>query len=130
MKKIVLLFAMFSLIISVFGQDDISERQKTLDNWIRASEKQQEKYKSGLPPQRNKLSKDDKIKLTPPKEDLIKYGQFLKNKKTGIVKLLNLYCDRRIVDANDTKCLEVPQIIGNGSLYSFSERSYCTIPAQ
>ncbi len=139
MKKIVLLFSIFTLVISAFGQDDISvygerrkefdERNKILDAWVRNSENQRDTYKSGLPTN-NKLSKADIIKLTPPKEDFEKYTQFLKNRKTGIVKLLDLSnCDNRIVAANDTRCLEVPQIIGNGSLYSFSARSYLNLRA-
>jgi len=134
LMKGVLLFSMFTLTVSAFGQDDISvygerrkefdERNKILDSWVRNSENQRDTYKSGLPAN-NKLSKADIIKLTPPKEDLEKYAQFLKNRKTGIVKLLNLSdCDNRIVAINDTRCLEAPQIIGNGSIYSFSARSY------
>jgi hypothetical protein len=132
---IVFQFIVFTLTIIGFGQEDLStygdrrkefdERTKTLDTWVRTSEKQSVTHNSGLPSKSNKLSKEDKIKLAPQKEILDKYAEFLKKRKTGIVKLLDLLsCNNKVVNVNDTKCLETPQIIGNGSLYSFRARSY------
>jgi hypothetical protein len=131
----VFLLMLFTLMYNCLGQDDLSvytdrrkeydERNKTLDKWVRASEKQH-KGKPGLsPPRKNSLTKSEKARLAPAPEDLAKYAQFLKKGNTGIVKLLNLSdCSNRIIDVNDRRCLEGPQITGMGSLYSFRAKSY------
>ncbi len=133
--KLVILFSTFlSLFVISFGQDIavyeqqrrvIDESQKVLDRVVKTSENQRERPKSGLPSRNRKLSKTDIAKLTPPQEDFDRYKEFLKQKKTGIVKLLQQSnCDHRIINVNDAKCLEAIQIVGNGSRYSFDKRSY------
>jgi len=138
MKRVgVFLLMLFTLTLNCFGQDDLSvysdrrkeydERNKTLDKWVRASETQYE-GRSGLPSRKKSLTKAEKARLAPSPEDLATYAQFLKKGKTGIVKLLNLSdCSNRIIDVNDQRCLEAPQITGMGSLYSFRSKSYLDI---
>ncbi len=64
-------------------------------------------------------------KLQPLSEDLQKYSRFLKQRRTGLIRLeLHRGCgdNTQVISASD-ECLEYP-FPGNGSDYSFRERNY------
>lgn len=135
MKKLLTIFIFTHLSVTFsLAQGGTAEQDRVREQVYQEANsrsKQTEQYErpaSGLPKIITKLSQEDKLKLSPPTEDVAKYSQFLKNRNTGIVKLLELTnCDSKIINVNDTKCLEVPQIFGNGAYYSFSARSYVEI---
>ncbi len=114
----------------LFGQGGTAEQDRAREQVFAETKGkvEDEEYRKGRyikSKSTTKLSAEDSAKLSPPLEDSARYAQFLNNKKTGIAKLLQSpICDRRVININDTKCLEAPQIIGNGSIYSFSERNH------
>jgi hypothetical protein len=70
-----------------------------------------------------KISKEEKLLITPLKEDLEKFAAFLKEPKTGIFKILPARCgDERVVDAGKSDCLkpESDQL----AYYSFRKKLY------
>lgn len=73
----------------------------------------------------NKLTKEQKERITPSKAAFVKYKDFLKAPGTGIVKILPFpNCHPVVVDAGDSKCARALPIIGNGSQYSFYRESH------
>lgn len=75
-----------------------------------------------------KLTKEQKKRITPSVENVTKHRRFLSLSKTGIVKILPIpKCDFKVVDVNDLKCIEVLPILGMGSRYSFSEKSHTAL---
>lgn len=126
---LILIFLIYATL--TFGQGGTPEQDRAREQIYQEANvrsrqpEQMQRIPSGLPKPPTKLTTEDEAKLAPPPEDSAKYAQFLKNNKTGIIKLLPFpNCDRRVVNVNDIKCLEAPQIFGNGAFYSFRERSH------
>jgi hypothetical protein len=70
-----------------------------------------------------RLSKEQKLLITPLKEDLEKFAVFLKEPKTGIFKIMPARCgDERVVNAGKSDCLqpESDQL----AYYSFRKKLY------
>lgn len=115
-----------------FGQITADEaRSARMDARIKANlegarrreDIQQPPLRSGIP--WGVLTKEQKKLLTPSAEITEKYKNFLKGSKTGIAKLLpNPKCDPRVLNVNNVKCLQMIPIIGNGSRYSFKEKTH------
>ena len=74
-------------------------------------------------PHRKKQSKEQKQRLLPNNEDLVKHAQFLEQPDAGIFRLLpDLNCDENpLVIRADEQCLRA---IPDSSFYSFREREY------
>lgn len=72
-----------------------------------------------------KRTKDQENRLKPNSEDLIKYADFLKQPKTGIIRLISdLGCESNVyVIRVDEACSNT---IPGGSYYSFREKEYTT----
>lgn len=119
----------FSLCLSftlpLFGQPSSIDYERSSD---RKTLERLENQRAPLPRLAQfygKLSKEQKKRITPSNENLIRYREFLKISKTGAVKILpNPKCNLRIVSADDLKCAQALPIPGMGSWYSFIKESH------
>lgn len=114
---LLLLFVSFS-----FAQDDYQHNEA--HRKLRSLEERQ----SSLPKTRRlklQLSTTDAQKIQPSEIDLQNYAHFLKNKNTGIAKVFqDRKCNQQVIKTNDFRCIDAIQIYGNGSYFTFTERTY------
>lgn len=128
MKKcLVLIIISFLLTSSLFSQDKSDSIPSA------SSQNTSQREKSRVPPQsrsffpfKAKRTKDQEKRLKPSEEDQARFSDFLKQSKTGIIRLVNdKECESNVyVIRVDENCQNT---IPGGSFYSFREKEYTTI---
>lgn len=140
MKKLILLIIiLFGNLIFVSGQSNpendsamaeaqrIEAERNRKDYYRKVGRTENERHKpdSRLLRLKNKLTKSEKEKIKPSQEDFIRYKQFLKKSKTGLVKIFpDFNCPDLIINADNENCLQAVQIKGNASYYSFRQKTH------
>lgn len=107
------------------------QRQVELENSRRAESQppwaRRDIPKSPLPPSKRKMTEEHKLRLYPSPEDKEKFAMFLRQPRTGLVRLLQSgECedDPRVVQAVGS-CLDaIPPVPGGGTFYSFTSGSH------
>jgi hypothetical protein len=108
---------------TLFGQGDDYQQYEAHRKLRSLEEDWRSSYK--IPKPKLTLSKEDWQKLQPHEIDLQTHKEFLKNKNTGIFKLFqDRKCYGKVINVNDLKCLDAIKIYGNGSYFSFTEKTY------
>jgi hypothetical protein len=130
-NALVIISLVFSTI--AFGQSDsvgqrqMNERDRIYSEGNSRSRENEStaRPKSPLAKFNKILTKADREKLKPSREEFAKFSAFLKLSDTGIIKLFEYpHCNANLIDVSDEKCLEAIRIVGNASLYSFKSKSY------
>lgn len=121
-EKLITCFLLLLFVSFSFAQDDYEQYEA--HRKLRSLEERQ----WSLPKTRRlklQLSATDAQKIQPSERDLQNYANFLKNKNTGIAKVFqDRKCIQKVIKINDLRCLDAIQIYGNGSYFTFTERTY------
>ncbi len=131
MRKIVFIGIFITFVTTLcFGQGGTAAQDAARERAFRESKEstEEEHYKTTERVvkfyQKENLPENDRIKLNPQVEDTVQHQKFLKDSKTGIFKIFNnLNCNEKVIDLKRIECLNAVQILGNGSFYSFTEKT-------